>query len=508
MSSFLPNIVVRQAVHDLNLKVDLDDAALQEKIRAGLERLYAFQHEDGGWGWWETDESHPFMTAYVVAGLVQAKAAGTQVKDDVVAKGATWLAADFTRDPKLNADLRAYMAYALAMAGPNASQQIAAVYNDRAKLSGYGVALVGMALPKDDARAATLAASLESGVQQDAEQAWWAATRDPLLDFSEDASAEATALRREIPVASKARFAAAAEGRAMADESSQRRLLVEFHQADRDGEHGLTDYLRATKELNGNITATVYVNGSPVLAKKLDQTTALTAPELVLDESKLKQANHIRGDGSDGRVYYFSPCVLLERRREAAKDRDGFAQSAADYFKLAPAKDGDKIVYDLNPLNGPVAVGDIVAVRLTVTGSEWKYLMVEDPIPAGTEFIERDSVYDLRNKPPWWQYFFTRRELHDDRMALFQTYFAQGQQQYFYLLKVVNPGVFQVSPRECSRCHQPGVMATSEAPSGGEMKQLVAIFNWWETPPRCGWVTAQHRRSAHGLRWRGASRSR
>ena len=59
MSSFLPNIVVRQAIRDLKLKENIDEAALQEKIRAGLERLYAFQHEDGGWGWWETDEVAP-----------------------------------------------------------------------------------------------------------------------------------------------------------------------------------------------------------------------------------------------------------------------------------------------------------------------------------------------------------------------------------------------------------------------------------------------------------------
>jgi hypothetical protein len=110
-----------------------------------------------------------------------------------------------------------------------------------------------------------------------------------------------------------------------------------------------------------------------------------------------------------------------------------------------------------------VAVGDIVAVRLTVTGSEWKYLMLEDPIPAGMEFIERDAAYELRSKPPWWQYFFTRRELHDDRMAIFQTYFPQGQQQYFYLLKVVNPGVFQASPARVQPMYQPGAMATSEA---------------------------------------------
>ena len=120
-------------------------------------------------------------------------------------------------------------------------------------------------------------------------------------------------------------------------------------------------------------------------------------------------------------------------------------------------------MYDTVPLNGPVAPGDIIAVRLTVTGSEWKYMMVEDPIPAGTEFIERDNLYEIRNRPPWWDYSFTRRELHDDRMAIFQTYFPEGQQQYFYLLKVVNPGVFQVSPARVGPMYQPDVMATTES---------------------------------------------
>jgi uncharacterized protein YfaS (alpha-2-macroglobulin family) len=98
-----------------------------------------------------------------------------------------------------------------------------------------------------------------------------------------------------------------------------------------------------------------------------------------------------------------------------------------------------------------------------VTGTEWKYLMVEDPIPSGTEFIERDTSYELKERPPWWQYLFTRRELHDDRMAIFQTWFPQGQQQFFYLLKVVNPGTFQVSPARVQPMYNSGVMATTEA---------------------------------------------
>src|SRR5581483_7429698 len=106
-----------------------------------------------------------------------------------------------------------------------------------------------------------------------------------------------------------------------------------------------------------------------------------------------------------------------------------------------------------------VQSGDILAVRLTVTGSNWKYLMIEDPIPAGAEFISSDNLYEVRNRPPWWRYEFTRRELHDDRLAIFQTAFAQGQQQYFYLLRIVNPGVFKISPAKVGPMYQPEISA-------------------------------------------------
>src|SRR5664279_2932000 len=172
MSSFLPNVTVRQAVHDLGLKANLDEAALQEKIRAGLDRLYSFQHEDGGWGWWETDESHPFMTAYVVAGLTQAKAAGIDVKDEAITKGAAWLEKEFTRDPKLMADLRAYMLYALSVASHVDPASFTQIYDKRSALSPYGLAILGLALEQaKDARAAEIAALLEAAARQDAEQA-------------------------------------------------------------------------------------------------------------------------------------------------------------------------------------------------------------------------------------------------------------------------------------------------------------------------------------------------
>ena len=65
-----------------------------------------------------------------------------------------------------------------------------------------------------------------------------------------------------------------------------------------------------------------------------------------------------------------------------------------DYYVLEKKQDKptDPITYDLDSLKGPVHVGDIVAVRLAVSGTDWKYLLAEDPIPAGTEFLDRDRA--------------------------------------------------------------------------------------------------------------------
>ena len=57
------------------------------------------------------------MTAYVLAGLSQAKAAGFDVKQDAIDKGRGWLLPQFDQSQKVQTDLRAYMAYALVESG-------------------------------------------------------------------------------------------------------------------------------------------------------------------------------------------------------------------------------------------------------------------------------------------------------------------------------------------------------------------------------------------------------
>jgi hypothetical protein len=463
MSSFLPDVMVAKSMRELQLKTSIDQDALNQKIQAGLDRLYTFQHDDGGWGWWQSDESDPFMSAYVVAGLSEARADGIVVKDEAITKGSGWIEKDLAND--LAPDLRAYLAYALAVAGRADKVALERSYSGRAQLSPYGVAILGLALEKlNDRRAGELAAQLESTAHVDGDEASWPAARDEMLDFTADVTPEATAYA--VKLLSHQRPNSALLPKAALwlvnhrnegywwDSTKQTAMVI----------YGLIDYVKATNELHPDFTATVTVNGQNAVTHTFNSSSPLAAPEVVLDEGKLQAGtNEVRvASAGQGRLYYSVSALHYSNQARLEKQAAISLNILRDYFRLSPDKSGDHIVYNLSSLDGAVSQGDVMVVRLTVTGSDWKYLLIEDPIPAGTEFIEKDSLYDIRDKPPWWRYWFTRRELHDDRMAIFQTYFSEGQQQYFYLLKVVNPGLFHVSPARVQPMYQPEHEATTE----------------------------------------------
>jgi uncharacterized protein YfaS (alpha-2-macroglobulin family) len=52
MSSFLPNVIVSQTLKDVQTTTIRTGNDLKKKVERGRNRLYAYQHEDGGWGWW------------------------------------------------------------------------------------------------------------------------------------------------------------------------------------------------------------------------------------------------------------------------------------------------------------------------------------------------------------------------------------------------------------------------------------------------------------------------
>jgi len=468
MSSFLPNVVVAKAMKDLQIHTAANTGDLDSKIKAGMSRLQDFQHEDGGWGWWKDDESQVFMTAYVVAGFGQVRDAGYQVNADSIGKAQAWLHGSLTNHANMRPDLQAYVVYALALNGAASTEEIEAAWNKRGSMTTQGLAMLGLTqhAKGDHARANEIVDKLESTATTTDREASWPANYDYFMEFDIDDAAETTAYavrllsleKPESPLLPKAAFWLVnhRNGGYFWDSTKQTAMVI----------FGLTEYLKASHELDANFRAEVFVNGKQVMTRQFTAADSFNPaqPVIHLDQSTLREgANEIRIHKTGaGRLYWSASGAYYSNDKKLVQSNKLSLNITRDYFRLASENTGSKIVYRLDPLQGDLHVGDILAVRVTVGGSEWRYLLMEDPIPAGSEFIQRDDLYELKQKPDWWQSWFTRREFHDDRAAIFQTYFSK-QQQYVYLLKVVNPGKFQVSPAMVRPMYQPSIFATSDA---------------------------------------------
>ena len=469
MSSFLPNILVTKAIKDLGLTPPAASTELDQKIAAGLQRLYMFQHDDGGWGWWQTDETHPFMTAYVVAGLAQARDAGYPIDAEKLSKGRDALLNQIKENPRALADIRVYMVYSLALSGDVDRALVDDLYSSREKLSAHGQALMALLLMHlKDARAQEFVKMLEADVHSEGPFAFWKSERQEMLDFSSDNSFETTAYALKalanldpksdlLPRAARWLMEHRSDGYYW-DSTEQTATAI----------YGLIDYLKISGELKPNYTLSVYLNGQKLADRNITEKDVANPLPIVLTAAAPQVhagANEVRIVKSGTGVLYWSASASYFSRQPKPPPTGSYKLNVVrEYFKLVPGRENDHIVYSEQPLAGPVQTGDVIVVRLTVSATNnEKYLEIEDPIPAGFEFVEQEGLYELKEKPPWWDFYYTQREFHDDRGALFSTTFERGQGQFHYLLKAVTAGTFQANPARVLPMYEPARQASTPA---------------------------------------------
>ncbi len=468
MSSFLPDIIVAQAMQQLHVPSHTPKSKLDAEIDAGITRLQDYHHEDGGWGWWKEDQSQVFMTAYVVSGLAQAVKAGYPKAGGVSEQGVSFLKTELNDHPRMKPELRAYVVYALAEAGNNDAAQLDKLYSRRSDLSAQALAYTGLAmLDEKDGRAQNIAELLEKQAKQDGSFASWQASRNELLDIDYDGSAETTAFVLKFlahadpqsPLLTKsAAWLVANRSEGYWWSTTQQTAFVIF---------GLTDYLSVSHELNADFDAEVFINGASFAKRHFSSQDALSGAtlSLQLDATKLQpQNNSVRIVTSGlGHAYWSLQGGYFSTAKNSYQRGSMSLNVARDYFVLVPQQKDDHITYRLQPLSGPVQQGDVLAVHIGITGSPQKYLLLEDPIPAGTEFISQEAsqAYNIEKRPSDWDWWYTREEFHDDHAAIFATEFDKRHDS-FYLLKVINPGSFAISPARVAPMYQPGVQATTD----------------------------------------------
>lgn len=469
MSSFLPNVVVSQAVKQLGVPLKVDEADLRKKTNAGLQRLYGFQHEDGGWGWWSDDQSDPFMTAYVASGLVQARNAGYSVESwrlDRAADKLHTLLADANR--KDTADVAAYQLYALTEMGKARGDEVSKVYARRGEFTPMGWALFGLSAQerRDNNQAQEAAMRLETAARRVAGDVSWPVNRDMMLDFDQDATPEATAyaLKFLTHMGSKdelldgaAQWLVANRSEGSYWNSTKQTAVVIF---------GLTDYLKRSGELKPDLTMEVSLNGKSLERRRFGAGDALSPQPVKLRipgaEAGERFEVKVSKQGA-GRVYW----SIVEDQRIRAENlvspREWPMRLSREYYRMVPESRDNRVVYRLQPLDGPVKPGDLLAVRLTVSGAAQRFVIVEDPLPAGVEVVPRDDLYPVERRPDWWRGWYERRELRDSRVTYFPTWLTKDGAEYTYLIRVTNAGRFNIPPARIEPMYRPGYVSATGA---------------------------------------------
>jgi uncharacterized protein YfaS (alpha-2-macroglobulin family) len=471
LSSFLPNVLVTSTMAQLKLLPTERLSLLDRQVAAGLRRLADLQHDDGGWGWWKTDENHPFMSAYALFGLAEAGRAGYQIDQHRLVNGASALARLYAEYPRAEPDLKAYIAYVLQRVDPegqNTGEYTHAraadeLWSARSRMTSYGRALLLQLLDElKDQRGNELAPLLVGEAQTRGELSWWSSDRDPLLFESVDTSVEATALVLQ----------------ALARRDPNNALLdraVRWLMLNRRGGYwwntkqtafalyGLLEVLRARNETPQAFTVDVYVNGAAAGSHSFTP-ESMTAPDpVVFTVAAREGANSIRLVKKGGGTLYWSARGAYYDS-QGAQARTGTRQLAITrkYARVVPAKQRDRIVYQEQPFDGRVNPGDVLSVRITIAGSnDWRYLIVEDPLPAGVEAIQDTTAYAMERQDRWRWWWGSQTEYRDNRTVFFQEDF-NGRAEYVYLVKAISSGEFRAVPAQVAPMYVPDVNASSE----------------------------------------------
>lgn len=469
MSRFLPSVVAARAMRQMGVRNDKLQKELPDMVAAGLQRLYNFQHNDGGWGWWEGDETHPYMTAYVVYGLAQAKEADHGVDPGVLDRGIHALrnliankksSGQRRRGDELPGDTRAYLLFALSEAGTFDKDAVMELFERRSDLSDYGRAILALSLAKGGKaeEAKTVLANLDESAKQGDAYCYWEGHAQRWHWMSHSIETTAYVLR--------------AYGR-VAPKDAKIHKIVRWLAANRHGNrwhstkdtaaivYALSEYASASGELDAEFALTVKVNGKDLMSAKVDKSNLLTFDgtrvlrglEVPAGETQVEIVREGKG------VVYYSVHLKCFNEADSFKPSEGTVAIARTYAKVR-WEGKEKIVDELKE-GDTLASGDIVEVTLTLDAAGLhEYMMIEDPIPSGFEVQKEEDRFHggwMHRKWGWW---YSRIEARDEKVCVAATT-LNGHQSVSYLLRAETPGEFRILPTRAWNMYVPEIAGSS-----------------------------------------------
>ena len=431
----------------------LKDKDINEIVDKGVARLRTLQKGDGGWSWWDSGNSDPFITAYVVEYLVMARDSGVEVEPYILTNAASYL----ERPSQLNEQ----------------TQQSVAVSNEEIIARSYGLAMMGKLTPirvydfenlSPDVLAMAVIANFKNGVadpqgnglnklismaQTQGDSVFWKG--GSRLNFGSDDASTAMAIRA-ILIAGGDREIAVKGARYL----SRNRKFDYWSNTFATSQviRALVELSKTGEELTPNYAYTVSLDGKQI-SKGSVNSSRQVIKDITIPVADIKEGSNlsITQDG-EGQIY----STLLTSQFHTDRDAKAVSNGLSIRREYVNEKGSE---YSLG-------VGDTAIVKLHVSGlnAQENYGVINDELPSGMIPINesfKNEQYGQTDYSYYTTFDVTNREITENGMVLSLYRMPKGENTYTYKARVVNEGVFIVPPATVSLMYVPEINGRTDA---------------------------------------------
>lgn len=493
-SRLVPLLPLRDLARDYGIALPKD---VDRTVVGTVAKVLANQRGDGGFGMWpDSPRSSPWVTAYALWGLGEAKRRGAEVPERAIDEATAYVrrALDGWNEYLEGPPTAAFIVDVLALNGAPDHGWEDRIYDARDGLPLFGRALLAhaMATSHGDPKALEeLSRDLQNHLRSDGPNA---RAVDDVGDryavlMDSEARTSALVLRALVamdpaqPLAARLAMGLLADRRGGTWRSTQETAWALL---------ALDDYRRAQEKTPPDFDARVFLGPTELYAAAFHGRSTVGARTNVPASRLVSAGGATLAFSVDGEGRLFYQARLSYARKEMprdALDRGFFVKKTLRAVSPEALADASKVIPASSQTTfrgGDLVMGDVVVV----TPSPREFVVVDDPLPAGLEPVdtslattagslrvaetggENDAVDDEEDDdarddaiatgraylPSW-----VRKEMRDDRVLFFVDHMAAGMYHYRYLARATTFGTFVLPPTRAEQMYVPEVFGRNGA---------------------------------------------
>ncbi len=474
-SKILPLILAGDFIEIFNL-APLKEHTSRELITGFLKELVQFQTSSGGFTFWKGREMpSPYLTAYVLWSLAEAKGRGFAVNEDMREKAAQYLRR-YIRDDELgwswpyniNESLctKAFCLYSLSINGFHEQSYINNLYQKLDQIPLFGKIYLLKAIHNEKMNQTmidTIVQDLSNKAKFSPTEVHFEESDDRGMEWIWHSNVRTTAavlqglldVKGTYPNAEKVARWLARERKSGRWLTTQENIYVFY---------AFSEYVKKYEKETPDFTAKILLGQKEIISEVFKgRTLEAKSRKLSVDVFKRDIILPVVFEKTGtGRLYYdfrmiYAPKGELEPREEGI-----YVEKKIEPFKTGSI---DENTFDLS--------GQYKITIKVKTQQERHFVVVDDPLPAGFEVVNlsfstesqeerREFREDTRNTFYRWWGTFDHWENYDDRVFIFANYLERGEHTYSYLVQATTKGKFLMPPTKAEEMYTPEVFGRTK----------------------------------------------